>query len=133
MNITTYNYKDEISDACGRDLNDIIKIVPDADLPFGVLYVETSGIFNSMNMSKSGNIEVIRENTYSDLTKLNEEITLGHPEFLIMNKLTWSFLNEVSEEDVDKYPVNGVAYYHSYHKVPVALCEFLSFGVITIV
>lgn len=59
---------------------------------------------------------------------IDKGIIIDKPDYLIMNRNTLVMLSNAKPDNIDDYLMNKNAYYHSYNKVPIAICEFLETG-----
>lgn len=139
---TTSNYLNKILSIIGEEYNDIINIVPDKKLSFGVIRFKSSTnslngirtpIFNNCNSSIDKDFTLIVYSPVVDTKIFDETLVMENPKYLIMCRNTLSMLIDCDSDNLDDYQINDKAFYHSYKKTPIAICEFLEPGEIDLV
>lgn len=120
---TGEKYLDLILESIGEEYRKCVRIKP---------IFEKDHVIIRTKDNKDIDINIVeKDHKKIDTGKLDEVIVMENPKYLIMCLNTLSLLTRTNEAEIDKF-MHGNSYYHSYRKVPIALCEFLDPGVIDI-
>lgn len=112
-------YLPKIINIIGDDYKRIISAIDDCNS--GCIKFITS-------VGKNYEIKFIEKVSKINTLNLDRSILIDNPSYLIMNNNTLTILSNSNPDEIDKYLMNNNAYYHSYYKVPIAICEFLETG-----
>lgn len=78
-------------------------------------------------------IRIISKTLRLNTVELDHAIIVDKASYLLMNNNTLIMLTNGRYDDIDQYSMNNNAYYHSYKKVPIGICEFLETGKIELI
>lgn len=91
------------------------------------------GKVNFLTEDQKLTVGIISKTLRLNTAELDHAIIVDKASYLLMNNNTLTMLTNGRYDDIDQYSMNNNAYYHSYKKVPIGICEFLETGKIELI